>query len=167
LLDLAVFIFAANDEPNIFALFEDILAFENVSFVFSLYICKPPRNARKNCAHAKPNRLTKRFLEWKVLLVDFGVFRNRQHDVRRMSFLQFLGDVFDRGFSDRNFDSVLRIEVSEMGELPGKFVMQAGISQNFSITVAFAPLDERRDQGSINVHASSLPRRQISALPGS
>jgi hypothetical protein len=58
----------------------------------------------------------------------------------------------ERSFVARNGQTVLGIEVSKMSELASELVPQARIGQDLPVSVAFASLDERREECLLVVH---------------
>jgi hypothetical protein len=146
LLNMTILVFAADNESDVFASFQRIMALEDEAFVLGLDKGEASGNAGQDSAHAASDDLPESLDERQFFLVECGVFRYGVDDVWRVPFLQLEGDVADEEFVVGNGQAVLGIEVREVREFVDELSAQARVREDFPITVALAALHERPDE---------------------
>src|SRR5689334_22666630 len=114
---MALVVFAPDDEPNVFALFQWIRPFKYEALILCFNEGEASGNAGEHSAHTTSDDLFESFEKREILLVEPCVFRDGEDNTRGVSFLQFSCDVVDEKFIAGNGDPVLGIEITEVREL--------------------------------------------------
>src|SRR5256885_6094232 len=94
-LNLALLVVPADDEADVFTLFERIVTLEDEAFVLGLDEGEASGNAGEDGPHTVSDDLLKRFEERKFFLIKRGILGDNEDHVGRVASLQLPGDVVE------------------------------------------------------------------------
>src|SRR6185437_14720981 len=172
LLHMALLIFPAGDETDVFPLFQRVVTLKDEAFVLGFNKGKASGKAGEDSAHPASDDLLETFHKRDFFLVESGIFGNGKNEAGRMPFLEFESDVLNAKLVAGKRQAILLIKVSKVRELASELVSQTWVGEELPVAVAFAPLHERRDQCMLVVHGTSVTqtrqhygRRRLRMLP--
>jgi hypothetical protein len=132
-LDVALLVFAADYETDVFSLAGRIVPLQDEALVLGFDERKAAGNAGEDRAHTAPDPFDS-FDEPELLLVESGIFGNREDNGGRTPLLQLTNKLAGGELVAGNGDAVFGIEVREVSEHAGELVAQARVGNELNCT---------------------------------
>ena len=142
LFNAAVFVFSANNKPDVFRFFQWIMALKDKAFIFGLHESESSWNTRQNCAHPSPYDLLQNLDKRDFLLIERRILGDGKNNLRGVPLVQLSGDVVYEKPVAGNWKTILRVEILEVSELARELMTQTRIGDHLPVAITLVALHE-------------------------